>query len=70
MKKITKKNDSNPVCKGVIWLPVNSSLLQRMYFSEVIVNVNVIVHVVAERASLHLARPKIKLFYSLKMQCA
>ena len=23
MKKITKKNDSNPVCKGVIWLPVN-----------------------------------------------
>ena len=23
MKKNTKKNDSNPVCKGVIWLPVN-----------------------------------------------
>ena len=22
-EKNTKKNDSNPVCKGVIWLPVN-----------------------------------------------
>ena len=66
-----------------------SSLLQSMDFSEVIVNVLVIVHasvsspltpkkvivnvnvnVAAKRASLHLARPKIKLFYSLKMQCA
>ncbi len=42
MKKITKKNDFNPVCKGVIWLPVNIIVAAKYGTSRKLFNV--IVH--------------------------